>query len=301
MRDLLPQPGIESRPLHWECGVLATGPAGKSLQRTLNSVSPITSWSMPKASVLSQALFIIYLFSMLSKVLSSVATDFVHLYFILHAVKYLTLQIQRQWKPRGQNWMKNHFWDVKREVKGYGAGAIEKKVSRGTRESGSNEQNTENLGTETELGGWGGLLFREYWGLQGISWWKHAAVHGYINLQLMEEAGGNLSEILGLFHFSEVTKKREREKKGGREEERKGEREKRKMRKGGKDGGKEKGRKREKTTEKGRKKGRKEGRKGEREKEWGRVGEGSYQNCVLFPMFTSNSWCKNTHIFVFSM
>ena len=172
--------------------------------------------------------------------------------------------------------MKNHFWDVKREVKGYGAGAIEKKVSRGTRESGSNEQNTENLGTETELGGWGGLLFREYWGLQGISWWKHAAVHGYINLQLVEEAGRNLSEILGLFHFSEVTKKKEREKKGGREEEREREKKGKWERKGGKDGGKEKGRKREKTTEKGRKrkKERKEGRKGEREKKseggWGK-------------------------------
>lgn len=45
---------------------------------------------------------------------------------------------------------------------GYGAGAIEKKVSRETRESGSNEQNMENPGTETELGGWGGLQFREY-------------------------------------------------------------------------------------------------------------------------------------------
>ena len=29
--DLVPWPGGEPRPLHWECGVLATGPPGKSL------------------------------------------------------------------------------------------------------------------------------------------------------------------------------------------------------------------------------------------------------------------------------
>ena len=31
MWDLVPQPGIESGSLHWELGVLAPGPAGKSL------------------------------------------------------------------------------------------------------------------------------------------------------------------------------------------------------------------------------------------------------------------------------
>ena len=31
MWDLVPWPGVEPRPLHWECGVLATGPPGKSL------------------------------------------------------------------------------------------------------------------------------------------------------------------------------------------------------------------------------------------------------------------------------
>ena len=30
MWDLVPWPGIEPGPLHWECGVLATGPPGKS-------------------------------------------------------------------------------------------------------------------------------------------------------------------------------------------------------------------------------------------------------------------------------
>lgn len=34
-RDLVPQPGIEPRTLHWECGVLATGPPGKSLSLLL--------------------------------------------------------------------------------------------------------------------------------------------------------------------------------------------------------------------------------------------------------------------------
>ena len=35
MRDLAPQPGIEPRTLHWECGVLAMGPPGKSLSLSL--------------------------------------------------------------------------------------------------------------------------------------------------------------------------------------------------------------------------------------------------------------------------
>ena len=30
MQDLVPRPGIEPWPLHWECGVLAAGPPGKS-------------------------------------------------------------------------------------------------------------------------------------------------------------------------------------------------------------------------------------------------------------------------------
>ena len=80
----------------------------------------------------------------------------------------------------------------------------------------------------------------------------------------MEEADRNLSEILGVFHFSEVTKKKE-----------------------GKEGRKE-----------GKKEGRKEGRERERKKEKEREREGgrkggrpklSYQNCVLFSMFTFNS------------
>ena len=32
MWDLVPRPGIKPGPLHWECGVLATGPSGKSLK-----------------------------------------------------------------------------------------------------------------------------------------------------------------------------------------------------------------------------------------------------------------------------
>ena len=32
MQDVAPQPGIEPSPLHWECGVLATGPQGKCLE-----------------------------------------------------------------------------------------------------------------------------------------------------------------------------------------------------------------------------------------------------------------------------
>ena len=36
MWDLVPQPGIEPRTLHWECGVLATGPPGKSLSLSLS-------------------------------------------------------------------------------------------------------------------------------------------------------------------------------------------------------------------------------------------------------------------------
>ena len=35
MWDLVPQPGIEPVPLHWEHGVLTTGPPGKSLKNIL--------------------------------------------------------------------------------------------------------------------------------------------------------------------------------------------------------------------------------------------------------------------------
>lgn len=31
MWDLVPGPGVEPRPLHWEYGILATGPPGKPL------------------------------------------------------------------------------------------------------------------------------------------------------------------------------------------------------------------------------------------------------------------------------
>lgn len=77
---------------------------------------------------------------------------------------------------------------------------------------------------------------------------------------------------------------RESEKKGGREEERKGEREKKRER----EGGMEERRKEGKENKRERKKEKE--RKGEREKRRkGEEGEGSYQNCVLFPMFTFNS------------
>ena len=46
-----------------------------------------------------------------------------------------------------------------------GQGQQRRRSPERSRESGSNEQNTENLGTETELGGWGRLLFRKYFHL----------------------------------------------------------------------------------------------------------------------------------------
>ena len=40
MWDLVPWRGIEPRPLHWECRVLATGPPGKSWENTLPEATP---------------------------------------------------------------------------------------------------------------------------------------------------------------------------------------------------------------------------------------------------------------------
>lgn len=48
---------------------------------------------------------------------------------------------------------------MEKEVEGCGAGQ-QRGLQRDPR-SGSNEQSVENPGTETELGGWGGLLFRK--------------------------------------------------------------------------------------------------------------------------------------------
>ena len=42
--DLFPWPGIDPSPLHWEHGVSATGPAGKSLSASLRLAIKVSSW-----------------------------------------------------------------------------------------------------------------------------------------------------------------------------------------------------------------------------------------------------------------
>ena len=49
----------------------------------------------------------------------------------------------------------------KGKLRGTGQGQQRRGSPERSQESGSNEQNVENPGTETELGGWGGLLFRK--------------------------------------------------------------------------------------------------------------------------------------------
>ena len=51
MRDLVPWPGIEPGPLHWELGVVATGPPGRSLGRSLNPLSVVTAFWAVLASL----------------------------------------------------------------------------------------------------------------------------------------------------------------------------------------------------------------------------------------------------------
>ena len=46
MQDLIPWPGIEPRPPHWEHRVLATGPPGKSSSWLFN-----TPWTLVESSI----------------------------------------------------------------------------------------------------------------------------------------------------------------------------------------------------------------------------------------------------------
>ena len=51
MRDLVPWPGIEPGPLHWELGALAAGPPGRSLGLSLNYLSVVTAFWAVLASL----------------------------------------------------------------------------------------------------------------------------------------------------------------------------------------------------------------------------------------------------------
>ena len=46
MWDIFPRPGMEPRPLHWEHGVLATGPPRRflNMQTTLNFLLTLVVW-----------------------------------------------------------------------------------------------------------------------------------------------------------------------------------------------------------------------------------------------------------------
>ena len=45
IRGLVPWPGIKPESLHWECGVLATGPPGKANVLLHGSISPVGFWA----------------------------------------------------------------------------------------------------------------------------------------------------------------------------------------------------------------------------------------------------------------
>ena len=88
MRDLVPWPGIEPRPLHWERGVLTTGPWGKPLTVLISFHSfffsmAVISTALSSNSLIRSSASVILLLIPSCVFFTSVIVVFISVFFLL--------------------------------------------------------------------------------------------------------------------------------------------------------------------------------------------------------------------------